>query len=211
MATLPPFVAGLAAGLSIAAPVGPTAILCITRTLENGFRAGVSTGAGATTVHVAYSGLILLGLGGLGPWVDTNRHALTLFGATLMLLFTFRLLRPRRMIATNGRKPPSTAALYVSAILFSGTNPMLYVLLIGVFAALLGPEPLHGGRVGSLLGGVLFGSFGWWIGLSGLVARLRDRFSSAMLRTVNTASAAAMAGFSLLALARLAGLSISVR
>ncbi len=38
---------GLAAGLIIAAPVGPVNLLCIRRTLEKGWKSGVVSGLGA--------------------------------------------------------------------------------------------------------------------------------------------------------------------
>jgi hypothetical protein len=43
------FARGLLLGLSIAAPVGPIGVLCIRRTLTQGWRVGFLTGLGAAT------------------------------------------------------------------------------------------------------------------------------------------------------------------
>ena len=39
-------------GLAIAAPIGPMAIIVVRRTLMGGFLAGMTTGAGASTIHL---------------------------------------------------------------------------------------------------------------------------------------------------------------
>jgi threonine/homoserine/homoserine lactone efflux protein len=62
MSTLPSLLAGAVTGMMIAMPIGPMAILCMNHTMNSGFGAGLSTGFGASTVHVAYSAVILLGL-----------------------------------------------------------------------------------------------------------------------------------------------------
>jgi threonine/homoserine/homoserine lactone efflux protein len=59
MSALPSLLAGARTGVIIAMPISPMAILCANRTLNSGLWAGLSTGFGASTVHVAYSGVIL--------------------------------------------------------------------------------------------------------------------------------------------------------
>src|ERR1700685_4154165 len=48
---------GLAAGLIIAAPVGPVNVLCIQRSLQKGWRSGVISGLGAALVDTLYGGI----------------------------------------------------------------------------------------------------------------------------------------------------------
>ena len=73
MIELSALASGTVIGLSIAAPVGPMAILCINRTLKAGMKAGISTGAGASTVHAAYASVVLLGLQQARPLLATCR------------------------------------------------------------------------------------------------------------------------------------------
>jgi threonine/homoserine/homoserine lactone efflux protein len=53
---------GVLLGFSIAAPVGPIALLCIRRTLERGFVSGLVSGLGAATADVIYGGIAAAGL-----------------------------------------------------------------------------------------------------------------------------------------------------
>ena len=48
------FARGLLLGFSIAAPVGPIGVLCIRRTLTQGWRIGFLTGLGAATADATY-------------------------------------------------------------------------------------------------------------------------------------------------------------
>jgi threonine/homoserine/homoserine lactone efflux protein len=48
---------GLIIGFAIAAPVGPIGILCIQRSLREGFKVGVLTGMGAATADVSMASL----------------------------------------------------------------------------------------------------------------------------------------------------------
>ena len=48
---------GLAAGLIIAAPVGPVNLLCIRRTLEKGWKSGMVSGLGAALADTLYGAI----------------------------------------------------------------------------------------------------------------------------------------------------------
>jgi len=50
-------VRGLAAGLMIAAPVGPVNLLCIRRTLEKGWKSGIVSGLGAALADTLYGAI----------------------------------------------------------------------------------------------------------------------------------------------------------
>lgn len=51
------FIKGLIIGFAIAAPVGPIGVLCIQRSLHDGFKIGLMTGLGAALADGTY-GLI---------------------------------------------------------------------------------------------------------------------------------------------------------
>ncbi len=53
---------GIIIGFSVAAPVGPIGILCINRTLENGFVNGFISGMGAATTDLLYGIIAALGI-----------------------------------------------------------------------------------------------------------------------------------------------------
>lgn len=198
------WLAGALIGLAVAAPVGPMGVLCINRTLVQGFFSGISTGAGASTVHVVYCGLLLLGFHQFGPWLHGNGNILRLLGALVMLVFAWRLLRAQRR-AGSGRRVGGGSLLvaYLSALAFNLLNPMTLVLLMGSLAAVFGERPPTGTETGLLLLGLFAGSVGWWICLSSVTALLRSRLNAGVLGIVNLCAATVLLGFGILSLSRL--------
>src|SRR5437868_8695579 len=86
--------AGAGIGFSVAAPIGPIGIMCIQRTLTSGVAAGLLTGLGAATVHVAYGVVAAYGLEAIAkPWIDGHAAALGVISATLLLGFAVRTRR----------------------------------------------------------------------------------------------------------------------
>lgn len=195
--------AGAMIGLSIAVPVGPMAVLCINCTLAQGVFAGISTGAGASTIHAGYCAILLAGLHQVGPWLNGNRLVMNLLGAALMLLFAWRLLRSHRRVLPDGkpRRQPLLLA-YASAVAFNLTNPMTVLLLTGSVASIVGPRQLDRDEAMRLLAGTFAGSVAWWACLSGSAAVLRHRLSAPTLKLVNDLAAVAMVGFATWALIR---------
>ena len=197
---------GVVIGLAVSVPVGPMAILCMNRTLEGGIKSGISTGAGATTVLLAYAVTVLLGLRQVEPWLAAHRAALSLLAAALMLLFAYQILQ--RSIGARRGVPGSRSALtnYASAVAFGSTNPMTCVLLLGAVSVVIGGEVPVGNVLAIVLTGIFLGSIGWWIGFSAVIAALRSRLRNGILRTINRVAAAAMVSFGALSLARATGL-----
>ena len=195
---------GVVIGLSIAAPIGPMAILCINRTLKSGLKAGISTGAGASTVHAAYASAVLLGLQQVRPLLATCRPVMSVVSAGLMLFFAWRILS-RQARADCGPDAGSAFRNYASAVAFNSLNPMLLVLLVGAVGVVIGPEPPLGPPASMVLVGVFAGSVGWWIVLSAVTWTLRGRLSLAVTQGINCVAAAGMAGFAALSLTHLVG------
>jgi putative LysE/RhtB family amino acid efflux pump len=179
-------------------------VLCINRTLARGLPVGISTGAGASTVHAGYCAIVLLGMHTAGPWLRHNNSTLSLVGAVLMIFFGLRLLSARRTVGTDGSIPHSSLLMaYFSAITFNAVNPMTLVLLTGSLGAVLGTQLLERSEIALVLAGLFCGSIAWWVFLSSATTMARKRLSDRVLMVVNRATAAGLIGFGVLALSRL--------
>jgi len=198
---------GALLGLSISAPVGPMGLLCIDRTLKSGIWAGVSTGAGATTVQVLYCCILLLTLDQVGPWLNDRHAAFSILGAAVTLFFAWRLTRtPRKVAGRPATAKRSLAVTYLTAAAFNATNPMLMLLLLGGIATMLDPASGGNGDARLVIGGLFLGSMLWWFCLSGITAMLRGRMGPSTMGIVNKVIATILLGFSAMALARAGGL-----
>jgi threonine/homoserine/homoserine lactone efflux protein len=182
---------GVGIGFSVAAPIGPIGILCIQRTLTSGLAAGLLTGLGAATVHVAYGAVAAAGLDVIAkPWIDAHSVPLGVISAILLLGFADRTRRTT--IALDRRSESDGLCLsraYLSTIIIGLTNPLTPILF---FAAL---QAFASSSSSPMVAGVFLGSASWWIILSGVVAAARTRLNANLL-----ALSSKLAGLSLTAL-----------
>ena len=76
---------GVAAGLIIAAPVGPVNVLCIRRSLEKGWRSGILSGLGAATVDALYGGVAGFSISLVIQFLIREQFWLRLIGGILLI------------------------------------------------------------------------------------------------------------------------------
>lgn len=202
---------GFVLGFSIAAPVGPIGVLCIRRTLADGWRAGFATGLGAATADATYGAVAAFGLTAISSLLVAGGFWLRLVGGVFLLYLGVRTLlaKPAAVSATMiaGR---GLLASYATTVLLTLTNPATIISFAAIFAGLgVGSTVGAGGGYGAaalLVLGVFAGSGVWWLILSGAVAGLRARFRAGALVWVNRVSGAVLVIFGLLALAGAAAL-----
>jgi LysE type translocator. len=78
---------GLIIGFSIAAPVGPVGILCIRRSLSQGYLVGFFTGLGAATADALYGFIAGFGLTIISNILVSQQMGLKLMGGFIFVLF----------------------------------------------------------------------------------------------------------------------------
>src|SRR5207245_2030719 len=79
------FVRGFILGFSIAAVVGPIALLCVRRTLATGFAIGFVSGLGAATADATYAAIASLGATALASVLIDQRLWLRLIGGAFLV------------------------------------------------------------------------------------------------------------------------------
>ncbi len=196
----PLFLRGLVIGLSVAATIGPMAVLCMRRTLAHGRVAGLVTGLGVATADGLYGAVAGFGLTVISDLLLAERLWLRLIGGLFLCylgLKTVRAAPATRAAAVGGT---TVAAVYFSALGLTLTNPLTILSFAAIFAGLgAATERAYGAAV-PLVAGVFLGSALWWVILTGVVGALRGRITPGALRWVNRASGAIILSFGLVAL-----------
>ena len=181
-------------GITIAAPVGPMAVLCIRRTLSAGQLAGLATGMGIATADGVYAAVAGFGLTAVSELLLGYGHWLRTGGGLVLCWLGLRAARsaPGAPKAVSG----SAGLLrgYGSAIALTLANPSTILSFAGVLAGL---GAIDSGSTAVLVAGIFTGSALWWVALTGFVSRLRDRLSPAVLLWVNRISGGVLLGFGL--------------
>jgi len=191
------FFKGALVGLAIAAPVGPTALILVRRTLARGWQAGLATGLGAGTADAIYGLVAVAGLSLVGDFLMAERQWLAFIGG--VILVTLAVISWRSHIADRVNEKSLTvvglAGHYFSILMLTLANPMTLLSFAAVMVA-IGALPEEGENLTTasaydyhfvlqLVLGVLVGSVGWWFFLVALSLAMRKRLSQQWLHSFN--------------------------
>jgi threonine/homoserine/homoserine lactone efflux protein len=203
---------GILIGLSIAAPLGPIGVLCISRTLAEGPRLGFICGLGAAAADALYALAGSVALWAIAQWVIDDRLTLRVVGGIFLVYLGARtFMRPPVVLPSPGRSaallPTGAHAAFMSTFRLTLANPVTLLGFAAVFAG-LGAAPV--GMLGSaasaaaaLVVGVFLGSALWWLALSGLIGRLRPYLGAHTLTWINRSAGTVLTAFGLYAIAAL--------
>lgn len=184
---IPFFIKGLIIGFAIAAPVGPIGILCIQRSLHDGFKIGLMTGLGAALADGVYGLIAGFGLTAISSLFFTYQFWIRLIGGLFLLYLGIKLFLTVPKQRASGDYDPSAWHALGSTFLLTLTNPATILSFMAVFAGLgLGTTNIAYSSAIVLVLGITLGSAIWWFMLSGGVAYiLHHRLSPNLMQAIN--------------------------
>src|ERR1035438_6672626 len=107
---------GVLAGLAISAPVGPVSVLCVSRTIARGPRAGLISGLGAATADTIFGAVAGFSISVIIGLLIRNEFWIRLVGGILLIGIGIHYYFKRP--GTPQRQPKGSAhSEYVSALL----------------------------------------------------------------------------------------------
>ncbi len=180
-------------GIAIAAPVGPIALICIRRTLDQGRSIGLMTGLGAATADGFYGLVAAFGLAALSDLWVSQSHLLRIVGGIflcylgLTTFFTPSKLSTTDLDAAATTEPSGRLVAYASTLFLTLTNPATIFSFIAIFAGLGITQADYLSSV-TLVFGVFTGSASWWLVLVSGVVHLRNRLTPHRLDRFNQVS-----------------------
>jgi threonine/homoserine/homoserine lactone efflux protein len=190
------FAKGVAAGLVIAAPVGPVGVLCVHRTLVHGRIHGLLSGLGAALADAAFGAAAAFGLTFVAQFLAAHHDWIRLGGGALLLVLAARTFLAPGPNPDDENQARSLGGDCASAFALTATNPMTVLSFLGIFAALGIATAGLGLREASVLVlGVFLGSALWWILLSAGVGVFRRAMEVVYLRWIQLVSGALLLGF----------------
>lgn len=188
---------GLAAGLIIAAPVGPVNLLCIRRTFEKGWKSGMVLGLGAALADTLYGAIAGFSITLAIQLLIREEFWIRLVGGILLMVIGVVYYRMPSRSLEAGPDVSSVNSDFVSAFLLNVTNPTTVLSFLAVLATLgIGRQrPLW--QTSLLVAGIFCGSMIWWTILVSAANRLRSRITDRTMRWMNHVAAMAIGGFGL--------------
>lgn len=190
---------GFVIGFTIAASIGPIGILCIRRSLANGYLSGFFSGMGVATADGFYGAIAAFGLTFISSFLIKQHLWLQIIGVIFLVYLGIKILIVRP-VDTNQNEIKSSGFIhdYVSIFFLTIINPMTILLFTAVFANLgvvQGSE--NYGSAFMLTLGVFAGSATLYFLLSIVFGVFGKKLSSNAIMLVNRISATIIIGFAL--------------
>lgn len=168
--------------------MGPIGVLCIQRTLNKGRRSGLATGLGASLSDLCYAILTGLGLSIVVDFIEAHQAPLQIIGSLVLTGFGLYLFRqnPARNIRKKLNQKSSFTQDFASSFLLTLSNPLILLLLIGLFARLnfFLPEMKAGHYILGYVS-IILGSFIWWFTITYIINKVRSHFNLRSLWLIN--------------------------
>lgn len=202
---------GFFIGVLVSAPMGPTGILVIQRTLNKGRLPGLLTGLGASLSDFFYAVISVFFLGLVVDWLEQYKSTLQFAGSLFIALYAIYLWRSNPASGLGAKDKTAelmSPRMRASGILknfFSGfgitiSNPLIIFFYIALFARtnfLFEADAEHWWLYIIGFACLVAGAFCWWMLITWAIDKVRNNFGPRTLRIINRSIAGIMFGIAL--------------
>jgi threonine/homoserine/homoserine lactone efflux protein len=196
------FLIGMGIGLAFAAPLGPVNLVVIRAALRQGFDGAMAAAAGTLLGDAIYAGVAAYGVRWIEDLIADWRTPLQLVGGLIivaigMATYAKHVTDYQLQTAAVGIGRASYAKKAATAFFMTITNPAALMAFLATFSSLGAFLNLASAPYRPLMAvvGVLVGALVWWVFLSFLVIKLKNRLTGHTLDRINHWSGAAIAAF----------------
>jgi len=186
---------GLAAGLIIAAPVGPVNLLCVRRALEKGWKSGLVSGLGAAFADTMYGAIAAFGISLVIQFLIREQFWIRMIGGMFLMGIGVLYYRKKPHALDHDENSSAANSDLVSTFLLNVTNPTTVLSFLAVLATLGVGLQRSLWQTSILVIGIFCGSMTWWTVLVTAASRFRGRVTDGAMRAMNHVAGIAISGF----------------
>ena len=182
-------VAGLIIGFFVALPVGASAVMCISRSLQYGFLAGLYTGFGVALADLAYGILAVFGLFAISGETLESQPVLRLAGAFCIMFLGLRMMSKIEVTANKNIDHETAIKDIVTGFLVTISTPLTIIAFIAALSYvnfLIEQIDYLGSSL--IVLGIFIGSFIWWLILCSFSVKFKERLTPKLMRKINLIS-----------------------
>jgi threonine/homoserine/homoserine lactone efflux protein len=200
------FIKGIIIGWFVSIPMGPIGVLCVQRTLSRGRWPGIVSGMGAAAADSIFALTAGFGVNYIISLIENQEFYFKLVGSIIILLIGLKIYYTNTVkqfrISRSGTSNKFTR-LFFSVFFLTLTNPAMVLLFIWLFATLNVVLYTSNYVVSSMvIVGVFAGGTLWWITLTSLVNRFRNKLKIRSLYWFNKISGGTIILFGTVSLIR---------
>ena len=179
---------GFIIGILVSAPMGPSGLLCVQRTLSKGRWYGFVSGLGAALSDIFYATITGLSIGLIVDILEVYQKPIEIFGCVVLGIFGYYIFRSKPIIhlEQSGDAKPSYLRDFITSFLLTFSNVMIVLLFLGLFARFAFALPAKSfWIIINGLGGIALGAVVWWFTVTYVVSKMRRWFSTKGIRVLN--------------------------
>ncbi len=195
-------VRGVLIGLIFGVPAGAIGALTIQRTLEKGFLAGFLTGVGSSAADLLYSAVGIFGIAIISDFLTAYQNAFQVVGGVFIVILGILILRKKERVAAVQETKGNLVFCFLSSFGTAIMNPATILSFMVAFAAFEIRGDLGVPEGTGLALGILVGTLGWWLVLSGGVSLFRERITDRIYKWLNRILGSFMAAFGVIMILR---------
>jgi threonine/homoserine/homoserine lactone efflux protein len=176
-------------GLTLAAPVGPIALICIRRTIAEGKFHGIASGLGVATSDSFYAAVTVLGLTIISGFVIANQGLFRTVASIGLVLIGVKIYLSVPPEICTSEEHGTYLKDYLSMVAIAIVNPLTLLFFVAILPGFGIVFP--GASIVSsaeFIAGIFLGSSAWWIFLCTSLGSVRSCISSENLRLINRIS-----------------------
>jgi len=182
--------------------------MCINRSIQHGFKAGILTGLGIALADLFYGIFAVFGLFAISGETLESQPVLRLAGAFCIMFVGLRLMSKVPVSVEDQHIDHETALKdVITGFLVTISNPMTMIAFIAALSYVnYLMETIN--YLGStfLVLGIFFGSFFWWLILCFISIKLKDKLTSSFIRKINLVSGGLIFAFGVLLVVGIKGI-----
>lgn len=179
---------GILIGFLASVMLGPTGILVIQRTVNQNQLSGIFSGMGAAISDTIYAGISGFSVAIIFHFISEYEILFkTAISAILLLVGIIILLsNPNKYSPKEIKNSRNYFKNFITTFLVAASNPLImfvHLTLFTVFGIALDIKNPLGAL--TILSGFLLGALIWWIGLTGVISKLKKRISKKIFLQFN--------------------------
>lgn len=183
------FFSGLIIGILTAAPIGPIGILCIRRSLTQGFLPGFATGLGAAIADGIYGLIASIGLSTMSVFLYKYHLIFKLIGASILIIMGLRIFFTKQLPNTISVSNNNFFTTMLETLFITLANPFIIISFTTIAGLLgFGTEVYTYFQASLMAFGILIGSTAWFFLLSLVLSLNVKRFSINTINRINKIS-----------------------
>jgi threonine/homoserine/homoserine lactone efflux protein len=180
---------GIVIGLTLAAPVGPIALICIRRTVAEGKFHGIASGIGVATADSFYAAVAVLGLTVISGFIISHEIFFRIIASIGLILIGAKICIsvPPGVCASD--EDGTFLKDYLSMVAITIANPLTLIFFVAILPG-FGIVSPGTSLIPSIefVAGIFCGSTVWWIFLCSSVGSVRSCIGPDTLKLINRVS-----------------------